>query len=251
MSRLTKALLLASLVVAPSAHAEMVSGGECLEKTHDCTCADAQYMEISLRNQEKALDAWERAQDDIIGGTGSSFEDARAIFHMYFDKEADPRVLEPLSECTDLDAGQVAGTSILGGGAELNACFCENVCKDIVDATITHERTHVAFNLLGISYIVNVGVACKAGLLDESFCFASNALLLSESEIQAHTRGNEVLRDRLNQLRMKDPEHPEMECTWEPLPAAPSPSPPPPSAPAGFFERVKMLAGRVFGGAQR
>jgi hypothetical protein len=249
MNRLTQALLLASLVVAPAAKAEMVSGGECLEKTHDCTCADAQYMELSLRNQEKALEAWQQTQMQIALGQASTFEEARALFAMNFD--SDPRVLEPLSECTDLDTGKVAGTSILGGGAELNDCFCENVCKDIVDATITHERTHVAFNLLGISYIINVGVGCKADLLPADFCNASNALLLSESEIQAHTRGNDVLRDRLNELRMKDPEHPEMECTWEPLPAAQSPAPPPPQAPAGFFERVKMLAGRVFGGAQR
>lgn len=227
---------------AGDADAKMVSGGDCSKLSRDCTCDDAPYMEVFLGNQEDALKAWEDTQAEIFGGAASSFDDARALFESKFP--GDSRVMRPLRQCTNLDAGKIAGTSILGGGAELDDCFCKNVCRDIVDAIVVHERTHVAFNLMGIGYIIGVGTACAGGLTDPDFCKVSDALLLSESEIQAHRLGNDALRESLSELK----DEAEMECTWEPLPEASLPKMRQPPAPQGFFPRLGALFARVFHG---
>lgn len=261
MSALGKRLgwvaLLLGLSASSTAHAEYVDGDVCLERTHDCTCADAPYMEISLRNQEVALETWNETTEEITLGAASTAEEARALFLKKFKPKADPRVVEGLSECTELDATKIAGPSILGGGAELDSCFCNVVCKDIVESTIAHERMHVAFNLVGIGYIIGAGSACAAGSLPEDFCAVHNAFLIAESEIYAHEAGNDLLRERLDNLRKMDPAAPEMECTWEPLPLPHSdPEParrlqPPPNLPQSFFERLQLLASRFIKGAQR
>jgi hypothetical protein len=239
--------LVLGLVATSPAGAKMVSGGDCRDLSHDCTCDDGAYLEVFLANQRDALAAWEDTQSDIIGGAAGTFEEARALFEQKFP--GDPRVLSHLTACPDLNPKKVAGVSILGGGAELDDCFCKNVCKDIVESTISHERTHVAFNLLGISYIIGVGTACSADLTDPDFCKVSNALLLSESEIQAHRIGVETLQESLSTL--KDPESPEMECTWEPLPDAPPPEAEAAAEPApeGFLPRVRALLVRFVHGA--
>ena len=248
--------LLLGLGASSTAHAEYVDGDVCLERTHDCTCADAPYMEVSLRNQDVALETWNETAEEITLGAASTAEEARALFLKKFKPKADPRVVEGLSECTELDATKIAGPSILGGGAELDSCFCNTVCKDIVEATIAHERMHVAFNLIGIGYIIGVGTSCAAGALPEDLCAVHNALLIAESEIYAHEAGNDLLRERLDTLRQMDPAAPEMECTWEPLPAHSGAEParrlqPPPQLPQGFFGRLEMLASRFVNGAQR
>jgi hypothetical protein len=247
--RLSVAVVLLGLASASTADARMIPGSECQELSKPCTCADAPYMEVSLHNQETALKAWETTRNDIaVDGGASTFEDARAKFAKNF--VGDPRVFAPLTLCKDFVDSKVAGTDFWGDGAELEDCFCSNVCRDIVDATIAHERTHVAVNLLGIDYMIGVGLGCAAGSFPQQFCDTSNALLLSESEVLAHSVGNSLLSSRLNDLQASDPENPEMECTWEPLPLEHSP-PPPQQAPQGFFERVQMLAQRFLYGAQR
>jgi hypothetical protein len=234
--------LLVVLSGASAVQAKMVSGDDCRELSRDCTCDDAPYMSVFLENQEDALRAWEDTQAEIFGGAASSFEDARNLFESKFP--GDPRVMQPLRQCTNLDTGKIAGTSILGGGAELDDCFCKNVCGDIVDAIVVHERTHVAFNLMGISYIIGVGTACAADLTDPDFCKVSDALLLSESEVQAHRLGNESLRESLSELK----DEAEMECTWEPLPEASFPKIRQPPAPQGFLPRLRALFARVLHG---
>jgi hypothetical protein len=242
------AVVLVGLGSAGRADAKMISGSACQAASRECTCADAPYMEIFLQNQQVALEAWKTTRNDIaLNGGASTFDQARALFSQNF--QGDARVLTPLSACTGLDTGRIAGPSILDGGAELNDCFCSNVCRDIVDATIAHERTHVAVNIVGIDYMIGVGAGCLLGKLPQHFCDVSDALLLSESEVLAHEVGNGVLRDRLNDLQLSDPAMPEMECTWEPLPLPHSA--PPPQAPQGFLERVQMLAQRFLHGAQR
>jgi hypothetical protein len=241
--------LVAVLGATALGQAKMVSGGDCLDLTSPCTCEDAPYFEVFTANQEKALEVWRDTQSEIIGGAASSFDDAKALFDMNFKDKADPRVLEPLMLCPDLKPNHIAGTSILGGGAELDDCFCKNVCQDIVESIIAHERTHVAFNIMGISYIIGVGTACAADLTDPDFCKVSNALLLSESEIQAHQIGNKMLREGLDKLQ--NPEDPEMECTWEPLPE-PEPEPEPtPEMPEGFLPRLGALFERFVHGSSR
>lgn len=249
-TRLGLVLLLACAFSAARADAKMIPGGDCQEASTECTCADAPYMEVFLQNQRTALQAWETTRNDIaVNGSAKTFDEARALFAQNF--QGDGRVLTPLSSCTTLDPGKIAGPSILDGGAELDDCFCSHVCRDIVDATIAHERTHVAVNLVGIDYMIGVGVGCLVGKLPQHFCDISNALLLSESEVLAHAVGNDLLSDRLSDLRASDPANPEMECTWEPLPLQHSASPPPQPAPKGFMDRVKMLAERFLHGAQR
>jgi hypothetical protein len=235
---------LTSLCLPAVAQAKMVSASDCLALTPDCMCDDGAYMSIYLANQEAALSAWEDTQSDILDGGAKTFEDARALFNSKF--MGDPAVLARFSSCPNFDPKKIAGDSILSGGAEIDDCFCKNACKDIVEATIAHERTHVAFNILGISYIIGVGTACKLNLTDPGFCSISEALLLSESEIQAHQRGNQVLSDALDNL--KDPKAPDMQCTWEPLPPS-SPREIPPPQPAGFFARFRTLFTRFVHGA--
>lgn len=247
--RLSVAVVLLGLGSAARVDARMIPGGDCQDASKACTCADAPYMEIFLQNQQVALEAWKTTRNDIaVNGGASTFDEARALFAQNF--HGDPRVLTPLSICKDLDTSKIAGPDVLGDGAELDDCFCTNVCRDIVDATIAHERTHVAVNLVGIDYMIGVGVGCLVGKLPQHFCDISNALLLSESEVLGHTVGNNVLSSRLNDLQESDPANPEMECTWEPLPAQ-QPAAPPPQAPQGFIERVQMLAQRFLHGAQR
>ena len=247
--RLSVAVVLLSLGSAAHAHARMIPGSDCQEASKACTCADAPYMEEFLNNQEVALEAWKTTRNDIAAnGSAKSFEDARALFGMNF--KGDPGVLKPLALCKDLDTGKIAGPDFLGDGAEVDDCFCTNVCRDIVDGVIAHERTHVAVNIVGIDYMIGVGVGCAIGKLPQQFCDSSNALLLSESEVLAHSVGNSLLSSRLSDLQASDPENPEMECTWEPLPLQ-QPAMPPPAAPQGFIERVKMLAARFLHGAAR
>jgi hypothetical protein len=238
------AVLLASVGVASVAHATMVSGSDCLDLSADCVCADGPYMSAYLDNQKAGLSAWEDTKSDVLDGQAKTYADAVALFKSKFMN--DPRILEPFKNCTDFDATKIAGTSIAGGGAELNECFCQNVCRDIIQATIAHERTHVAFNILGISYIVSMGAACSAGLVDQGFCDITEALLLSDSEIQAYGVGNQSLQDSLDNL--KDPSAPDMACTWEPLPASLKVAPAAPQ-PDGFFARVGALFGRFAHGA--
>jgi len=246
--RLSVAVMLLGASHAASVDARMIPGDDCQAASEPCTCADAPYMEVSLHNQRVALEAWKTTRDDIaVNGGAFTFDDARALFGMNF--VGDPRVLKPLSLCRELDTSKIAGPDVFGDGAELDDCFCTSVCRDIVDATIAHERTHVAVNLLGIDYMIGVGIGCLVGKLPQQFCDTSNALLLSESEVLGHTVGNDLLSSRLDDLQKSDPENPEMECTWEPLPL--EHSAPPPQAPPGFFDRVQMLAQRFLHGAQR
>ena len=247
--RSSVAVVLLGMACAGRADARMIPGSDCQESSKACTCADAPYMELFLKNQQVALDAWKTTRNDIaVNGGASTFEDARASFAQNF--HGDARVLTPLAICKDLDTAKIAGPDFLGDGAEVDDCFCTNVCRDIVDGVIAHERTHVAVNIVGIDYMIGVGIGCKVGSFPQQFCDTSNALLLSESEVLAHTVGNNLLSSRLNDLQASDPENPEMECTWEPLPAAQQAAPPP-QAPQGFFQRVQMLAQRFLHGAQR
>jgi hypothetical protein len=238
-------VLLASVGASRVAHATMVSGSDCLDLSTDCVCADGPYMSAYLDNQKAGLSAWEDTKSDVLDGQAKTYADAVALFKSKFMN--DPRILEPFTQCSDFDPSKIAGTSISGGGAEINECFCQNVCRDIIEATIAHERTHVAFNILGISYIVSIGAACSANLVDQGFCDITEALLLSDSEIQAYGVGNQSLQAALDNLQ--DPRAPDMACTWEPLPAA---SPKEASAapqPAGFFARFGALFGRFLRGA--
>jgi len=246
--RLGVALVLLGLASAASADARMIPGGDCQDFSKPCTCADAPYMEVFLQNQQVALEAWKTTRNDIaVDGGASTFEEARAMFGKNFI--GDPRVMKPLAICKDLDDSKIAGPDFLGDGAEVDDCFCTNVCRDIVDGVIAHERTHVAVNIVGIDYMIGVGMGCLVGSFPQQFCDTSNALLLSESEVLAHTVGNNLLSSRLSDLQASDPENPEMECTWDPLPL--EHSAPPPQAPQGFFDRVQMLAQRFLHGAQR
>ena len=228
------------------AHAKMVSGGDCRALTHDCKCDDGAYMSMYLANQEAALAAWQDTQSDIFGGAAKSFEDARTLFNSKFP--GDPRVLSAFTDCPNLDPKKIAGPSILGGGAEIDDCFCKDVCRDIVEATIAHERTHVAFNILGISYVIGVGTACGLNLTDPDFlCGEPGLAPVGVRNPGARENGNQVLRDALDKLQ--NPSPPDMACTWEPLPEPKAREIPAPPVPAGFFARVAALVTRFVNGA--
>jgi len=223
-------------------------------KSRDCTCKDGPMMEAFLKNQENALGAWISVRGDIFTAAGpQSMEQAVALFNMRF--HGDTRVGAQFMTCAGYDPNINKLTQIAGvpgvGQAALDPCFCDAFCKDIVDSTVNHELTHAPTLLLGFSNVLADKLACKAGILPNSYCNALDPKVLADSEILSYSVGITSLSNALDRLRDRDPEHPEMECTWEPLPAA-MPNRltlEPESTPSGFWDRVGLLARRLLHGA--
>lgn len=227
----------------------------------ECTCADAPMMEVFLKNQVKARDAWVSVRADLFTDNGpQSMEEAKALFESRF--MGDSRVSTQFMSCTGYDPNvnslqQIAAVPGIGE-ASLDPCFCDAFCKDIIDATVDHELTHGPTLIAGFANVVTFKVGCKAGVLPDSFCNALDPMILTDSEIISYTVGNDSLSDSIEDLNESDPADPEMECTWEPLPDAP-PAPgarvlPPvtgaaPPAPAGLWDRFTLLLDRFVNGA--
>ena len=259
--------LLASCTCAASASAQtehFVPSDECM--SDECTCEDAPMMEVYLRNQETARDAWVSVRDDLFTEDGpQSMEEAKALFEQRFGK-GDSRVNTQFMSCAGYDPNinslkQVAAVPGVGE-ATLDPCLCDAFCKDIIDATIDHEFTHGPTLLGGFANVIHFKAACKAGVLPDSFCNGLDPMILADSEVASYTVGNYSLSESIEDLYESDPAAPEMKCTWEPLPGPPpSPSPrvlpPMPGAdapapvPAGLWERITLLADRFLNGAAR
>jgi hypothetical protein len=231
-----------------------VSPSECQESSPECKCADAPMMELFLKNQQAALAAWRDTMSAILmPGGPSTRAEALDDFHMRFG--GDERITNQFGSCStfndemDRTATKVAGVDPTRGGAVLDPCFCETFCDDITSATANHERTHFAYGVLALNELIQTTVPCKAGLLDEHYCATIDAQQLAETEIFAHQVGNSSLQSSLDALKASDPDMPDMECTWEPLPAvALRVLPAPPPAPTGLWDRVELLASRFVHG---
>lgn len=262
--RTAGAAMLASLACAALAGAQttehFVPADECMSK--DCTCADAPMMEVYLRNQQNARDAWNSVRADIFAAGGpQSMQEARDLFHMRF--KGDSRINQQFMSCTGYDPNvnslqQIAAVPGVGQ-ATLDPCFCDAFCKDIIDATVVHELTHGPTLLAGFANVLHFKVACRAGVLPDSFCNSLDPMILADSEIISYTLGNASLADSIEDLQESDPANPEMECTWEPLPATPPPGsrvlPPGSGAaqapvPPGLWDRFTLLVDRFLNGAR-
>jgi hypothetical protein len=255
MSLVTTLTLLAvparAAVDAPSF---FVSPSECQSASPECKCADAPMMELFLENQRAALTAWQDTMSAIsMPGGPSTRAEALSDFQTRFGGDA--RITAQFGTCSTFDdekgrsPTKIAGVDPARGGAVLDPCFCETFCQDITSATANHERTHFAYGLLALNELIQTTVPCKAGLLDERYCATIDAQQLAQSEILAHKVGNSSLQSSLDALRASDPDMPDMECTWEPLPdAALRVMPMPPPAPAGLWDRVELLASRFVDG---
>lgn len=235
--------------------ADFVSPSDCEALSRPCECADLPMMDLFARDQQKALDAWKDTKDAILTPGGPATQAAaKDDFDSRF--EGDSRILDQFQSCPDFDPAVNDPTKIAGvdpgrGGAVLDPCFCKTFCVDIIDATAAHERTHFAFGLVALTELISVTAACKAGLFEDGFCATLDAQLLADSELAAHTVGVNSLKDSIKKLDTTDPDTLQMACSWEPLPPEPpqQPSPAPAQAPAGFWQRLQVLANRFVHGA--
>jgi hypothetical protein len=218
----------------------------------ECKCEDGPMLELLRKDQSDALDAWDATADEIgmPGGPDTMAEAVRA-FQMRF--QGDSRVTDQYKACADFDPAvnkvtKIAGVSILNGGAALDPCFCKQFCQGAIVATAKHEDVHFRFGFEALLEQITANIACKAGQLEQSYCDTLHARQLARSEQYAHSAGIESLQDALDKLRMSDPENPDMECTWEPLPDMVTEREPAPPVPGGFWDRIQMLAGRFIHG---
>ncbi|MFZ5892754.1 MAG: hypothetical protein ACOY0T_16970 [Myxococcota bacterium] len=234
--------------VAETLPSHFVSSDQCMSR--ECTCADGPMMEVFLQNQQNARNAWISVRSEIFTATGpQSMDDAVKLFYKRFP--GDSRVNAQFMTCNGYDPNvntlnKIAGTASVGNAA-LDPCFCDAFCKGIIDATVDHELTHGPTLLAGFAGMLQYKVVCKTGVLPDSFCNALDPAILADSEIISYTVGNHTLSNAIEELRDRDPQNPQMACTWEPLPAA-STNQLPPVQPSGFWDRVKMLADRFLYG---
>jgi len=258
------ALLPCLMFAAPAGAQEEIPGHfvpseECM--SDECTCEDAPMMEVFLANQQRARDAWISVRLDVFSDGGpQSMPDAVKLFEKRF--AGDPRVGTQFMSCEGYDSDinslkKIAGVPSLGN-ASLDPCFCNAFCKDIVDATVTHELTHGPTLLAGFASVLQFKVACKAGALPDSFCNALDPKILADSEVISYTVGNAQLDESIEDLYEDDPE---MDCTWDPLPDFVPPEPEPnllPPVPGaelpvqpsdGLWARFTLLVDRFVNGA--
>jgi hypothetical protein len=250
------------LSVAPASRADtvpdfFVGADACRKLSRECTCADAPLLELLLKDKERALDAWDETADaiDAEGSAIKTNADARNDFVSRF--QGDSRIgaqflacpsYSDISEKMGRSPSRVAGVSLFGGGGALDPCYCEQFCLDAVDATIAHENDHFLFAFEVIMEGLTANSACLVGQLDQSYCDSLGAHQQARTEQSAHVISINHLSDALTRLRSADPEHPDMECTWEPLPDMdPAPAPDMPEH-ASLWQRVELLVTRFVRG---
>lgn len=254
--RLAPVLALVSLfAVAPAARADsspdfFVPPEECSMLSPECKCSDAPMLELFAKDRAKALDAWGAVADTLNESSLSQQGAVREFFERY---KADQRIIDQFSACPDFTTNgsslsKFAGISLERGGAVVDPCFCQQFCGEISKAVAAHEDRHFAFTLEALVDLMGSSVACKLGSLDQSYCDTIDARLLVRSEEYAYAVEVDSLQESLDRLRESDPDAPEMECTWEPLPDPTTRVEPAPPPPAGLWERIQMLGSRLLHG---
>jgi hypothetical protein len=251
--------LSAGLALAPAALADsspdfFVPPDQCRMTSPECKCADAPFLELFLKDRNRALDGWDAAADGLDADGGPRTQPA-LVAEFFKHYKADQRIIDQFTACPDFDANgsstaKFAGISLSRGGAVIDPCFCQQFCSEIIDAVAAHEDRHFAFTLEALVDLMTSSMACKLGSLDQSYCDSIDARLLARSEQYAYAVETESLGQSLDALQASDPDQPDMECTWEPLPdmAARLMAPRPP-APAGLWQRVQVLADRFWNGS--
>ena len=237
-----------------------VDGDACRKLSRECTCADAPMIQLLLRDKRKALDAWDAVADSIDEPGGpSTNEDARNAFVGSF--QGDPRIGDQFLACPSYDEvsakqgrspSRIAGVSLTGGGGALDPCYCQQFCLDAVNATIAHEDDHFRFGFEAILEVMTAKSACLIGALDQTYCDKLGARQQARTEQYAHVISIDHLSDSVSKLaQSQDDEHPDMACTWEPLPDLPPSDEPDPKEHASLWQRLELLVSRfVHGQAQ-
>lgn len=238
-----------SLVVVRPAFATQLSAEDCRAKTRPCTCSDAPFMEVFLKNQQKSRDAWKQVYDTVGTPTGPKTGTKAKEAH---DKlfPGDPRVITQYSTCPsydpNADVSQFAGAP---GPGELwvDQCACEAFCSDIIEATIAHESSHPTTIILGAaSFFVDI-VLCAKKIQSQVICDQIEPTILGVSELVAYSIGNRSLSNAISKMaQAPDPANPKVACTWTPIAATTPPSKV--NVPKSFFARLLNLADRFWNG---
>lgn len=223
---------------------------ECSMLSPECKCSDAPMLELLTRDRNRALNAWDDVADML---TESSLDQRGAISEFFERYKADQRIIDQFAACPDFatngsSLSKFAGISLTRGGAMIDPCFCQQFCDGITKAVAAHEDRHFAFTLEALVDLMTSSVACKLGTLDQAYCDSIDTHLLVRSEQYAYAVEVDALYESLDELRQSDPDAPEMECTWEPLPAATTRVEPMPAPPPGLWGRLQMLGSRLLHG---
>ena len=220
--------------------------------TKPCTCADIPMMERFLANQVNARDVWKGVEKDLLSGTGPrSLADAAALFNSRF--MGDPAVVSQFQSCPSFDPAKNHLDKVAGitgfGSAVLDPCFCSAFCRDIILATVAHERRHPPTIILGVVAYRDYMVGCKVGILSGAICDIIEPLIIAQSEVSSYGAGIDSLQAALNELKAHDPANTDVACTWKAI-VRERPTPPlvPPD---GFLERLELLLGRIAHGGGR
>lgn len=242
-------LFVLPLAVVRPAFATQLSAEDCRAKTRPCTCSDAPFMEVFLKNQQKSRDAWKQVYDSIGTSTGPKTGGKAKEAH---DKlfPGDPRVVAQYKTCPsydkNADLSQFAGAP---GPGQLwvDQCACEAFCSDIIEATIAHESSHPTTIILGAaSFFVDI-VLCAKGIQSQAICDQIEPTILAVSELAAYTLGNRSLNGAIKKIaQTPDPANPKVACTWTPIAAITPPTNE--AVPKSLWARFVNLADRFWNG---
>lgn len=242
-------LFVALSLAGRSAFATQLSAEDCRAKTRPCTCSDAPFAELFLKNQQKSREAWSQVYDSIGTPSGPTTGNAAKAAHDALFS-GDSRVVDQYKTCPSYDPNadltQFAGAP---GPGELwvDQCACEAFCSDIIEATIAHETSHPTTIILGaVNYSIDV-VMCAAGVEAKSLCDRIEPTILAASELIAYSIGNHSLENAVEELAdSPDPAKPTELCTWQPIAAITPPSDE--TVPRNLWARLVNLADRFWNG---
>jgi len=231
--------------LAQSVPASFISDTDCLAASPSCACADAQFMEVYRAQQQKGRDTW------VSVGTSFPASPAAALAAFQAGFTNDPRVSNQFATCPGYNPAVNVLTKIAGvrssGDTAYDPCFCAAFCKDIVQATIDHERTHRPTLLLGFFSSLPAQFACKAASTAQPLCDRADANTLVNSEIVGYQVTLSTLNSAISRIASSpDPNNPQMDCTWTSLVLFAPPPRPPSVIPESFLQRLAMLMTRLW-----
>jgi hypothetical protein len=131
----------------------------------ECKCADAPFLELFLKDRNRALDGWDAAADGLDADGGPRTQPA-LVAEFFKHYKADQRIIDQVTACPDFDANgsstaKFAGISLSRGGAVIDPCFCQQFCSEIIDAVAAHEDRHFAFTLEALVDLMTSSIACS------------------------------------------------------------------------------------------
>lgn len=205
-----------------------------------CECVDMPTMKAFLADQTRARGVWDTVRKEINTASGPrSSAQARARFNALFGAgSAD--IANAFTSCPGYDPAKNSLTKIAGvnasGVSVFDPCFCGAFCKDIVDATLAHEKMHVKSGVLLTVGAMHMLVFCKA-FPSHAECPKLEPLFLAASEVVSHDAGVQALDASIRKV---------LEATEDCTTDGGAPSP---TVPTGLGNRVQSLFSRLVNGA--